>query len=205
MPSLRIPILSPLTIRVRPFSLLSFSRRTCKRMFSSLDSRNQTITPLSSTIELCGKPVQIVAGNGLSESDFRNAIDSFLFKKWLRDLQSESGILALGHFTLKHVLIQGVDMFGRRVGFLKFKAEIGDDYSGKKVPGIVFARGEAVAILVLLELEGTTFVVLTEQDVELKRVQQHGLCHYPAMRPAYYGVTGSTRALEIVGVFYNLL
>lgn len=54
-------------------------------------------------------------------------------------------------------------MFGEFVGFLKFKADIFDKETGKKVPGIVFARGPAVAILILLEAEGETYAVLTEQ------------------------------------------
>ncbi|GAB2209837.1 hypothetical protein Droror1_Dr00027062, partial [Drosera rotundifolia] len=57
----------------------------------------------------------------------------------------------------------GVDYFGKRVGFLKFKADIIDKETGHKVPGIVFARGPAVAILILLESEGETYAVLTEQ------------------------------------------
>lgn len=32
-----------------------------------------------------------------------------------------------------------------------------------KVPGIVFARGPAVTVLILLESEGMTYAVLTEQ------------------------------------------
>lgn len=54
-------------------------------------------------------------------------------------------------------------MFGRRVGFLKFKADVFDKETGTKIPGIVFARGPAVAVLILLESGGKTYVVLTEQ------------------------------------------
>lgn len=36
----------------------------------------------------------------------RNAIDSTLFTNWLRNLESETGILADGTMTLKQVLIQ---------------------------------------------------------------------------------------------------
>ncbi|XLU98555.1 hypothetical protein S245_012895 [Arachis hypogaea] len=67
----------------------------------------------------------------------RNAIDSSLFKQWLHNLQSEIGILANGTLALRQVLIQ--------------------------VPGIVFARGPAVTVLILLELDGETYAVLTEQ------------------------------------------
>ncbi|XLR23582.1 hypothetical protein S83_051482, partial [Arachis hypogaea] len=88
----------------------------------------------------------------------RNAIDSSLFKQWLHNLQSEIGILADGTLALRQVLIQGVDMFGKRIGFLKFKADI-----YKPVPSIVFVRGLAVTVLILLESEGETYAVLTEQ------------------------------------------
>ncbi|KAL7188742.1 hypothetical protein ACSBR1_038579 [Camellia fascicularis] len=64
---------------------------------------------------------------------------------------------------LKQVLIQGVDMFGKRVGFVKFNADVVDKATGKKVPGIVFARGPAVAVLILLESDGKTYAVLTVQ------------------------------------------
>ncbi|XP_025652706.2 nudix hydrolase 14, chloroplastic-like [Arachis hypogaea] len=87
-----------------------------------------------------------------------NAIDSSLFKQLLHNLQSEIGILADGTLALRQVLIQGVDMFGKRIGFLKFKADI-----YKPVPSIVFVRGLAVTVLILLESEGETYAVLTEQ------------------------------------------
>ncbi|KAL8114514.1 hypothetical protein AgCh_021393 [Apium graveolens] len=92
-----------------------------------------------------------------------NAIESSLFQQWLKNIQTESGLLVNGDMSLKEVLIQGVDMFGKRVGFLKFKADIIDKETGSKVPGIVFARGPAVAVLILLDSEGKTYAVLTEQ------------------------------------------
>lgn len=110
-----------------------------------------------------GEPLQVIAAPGVSQSDFRNAIESALFQQWLKNIQTESGLLVNGDMSLKQVLIQGVDMFGKRVGFLKFKADIIDKETGSKVPGIVFARGPAVAVLILLDSEGNTYAVLTEQ------------------------------------------
>ncbi|KAI7996863.1 hypothetical protein LOK49_LG10G00189 [Camellia lanceoleosa] len=52
---------------------------------------------------------------------------------------------------------------GKRVGFVKFNADVVDKATGKKVPGIVFARGPAVTVLILLESDGNTYAVLTEQ------------------------------------------
>ncbi|XP_062085977.1 nudix hydrolase 14, chloroplastic-like [Humulus lupulus] len=91
-----------------------------------------------------------------------SAIDSSLFKQWLKNIESETGILSGSDLSLEQVLIQGVDMFGKRIGFLKFKADVLDKSTGKKVPGIVFARGLAVAILILLDSEDETYAVLTE-------------------------------------------
>ncbi|CAI9093866.1 OLC1v1029456C1 [Oldenlandia corymbosa var. corymbosa] len=108
-------------------------------------------------------PVEVVADPGVSEADFKNAVECSLFKQWLKNIQTETGMLANGEMLLKQVLIQGVDMFGNRVGFLKFKADIFDKETGQKVPGIVFARGPAVAVLILLDSEGETYAVLTEQ------------------------------------------
>ncbi|XP_068634741.1 nudix hydrolase 14, chloroplastic [Aristolochia californica] len=110
-----------------------------------------------------GEPVELVAGSGLSDADFRNAVDSSLLKQWLKNMQSDSGILRRRDISLKQVLIQGVDKFGRRIGFLKFKADVFDKETGQKIPGIVFSRGPAVAVLILLEADGQTFVVLTDQ------------------------------------------
>ncbi|XP_028078119.1 uncharacterized protein LOC114279971 isoform X2 [Camellia sinensis] len=58
---------------------------------------------------------------------------------------------------------EGFDMFGKCVGFVKFNADVVDKATGKKVPGIVFAHGPAVAVLILLESDGNTFAMLTEQ------------------------------------------
>ncbi|XP_006396823.2 nudix hydrolase 14, chloroplastic [Eutrema salsugineum] len=131
----------------------------CRMSSSSSSSLAHSIELPSQPTE----PVLVAAAAGVSSSDFRNAIDSSMFKNWLRNLESETGILADGTVTLKQVLIQGVDMFGKRIGFLKFKADIFDKETNQKVPGIVFARGPAVAVLILLESNGETYAVLTEQ------------------------------------------
>ncbi|KAJ1492395.1 hypothetical protein T484DRAFT_1771342 [Baffinella frigidus] len=53
---------------------------------------------------------------------------------------------------VKKILIQSVDMFGPRVGFIKFSADI-QDKEGTKIPGVVFMRGNAVGIFVLITCE----------------------------------------------------
>ncbi|XP_040365154.1 nudix hydrolase 14, chloroplastic isoform X2 [Rosa chinensis] len=122
--------------------------------------------PLTHSITLScqpAQPVQIIAAPHISDPDFRSAIDSSLFQQWLKNTQSENGFLHGGSMSLTRVLIQGVDMFGKHIGFLKFQADVFDKQTGIKVPGIVFARGPAAAVLILLESEDKTYAVLTEQ------------------------------------------
>ncbi|KAK9927393.1 hypothetical protein M0R45_024577 [Rubus argutus] len=147
-------------------SILMLPKRLGLTLQSSSCKIASDSSPLTHSVTLpsqLAEPVQIVAVPNISHSEFRSAIDSSLFKQWLKNMESESGILRDGSMTLKQVLIQGVDMFGKRIGFLKFQADVIDKETGKKVPGIVFARGPAVAVLILLDSEGKTYAVLTEQ------------------------------------------
>ncbi|KAG5537101.1 hypothetical protein RHGRI_024516 [Rhododendron griersonianum] len=139
------------------------SRRSLRRTICTAMSTESSSSQLPHTITLPSRPaepVHIVAAPGVSSSDFRrvkkpckrvvltppvevedsrvvngetlrNAIESSLFKQWLKN--TETGILANGAMSLAQVLIQGVDMFGKRVGFLKFKADVIDKETGKKV------------------------------------------------------------------------
>eukprot|EP00250_Pteridium_aquilinum_P017002 c23405_g1_i2 orf=385-1233(+) len=119
-------------------------------------------------VDCGGSIVDVVGAPGVSDLDLRGAVDSIPFKQWISNLQGPRGILTPatdggGSCSLKKVTVQSVDMFGQRVGFVKFKAEVMDDATGKLLPGIVLARGGAVGILILLECNGQTYAVLTEQ------------------------------------------
>lgn len=81
--------------------------------------------------------------------------DSVKFQNWLKTVD-------LQRFVVKSVHFQSVDMFGPKVGFIKFKADVVDE-AGKFLPGIVFMRGGSVGMLVVLVCEGTEYAVLTVQ------------------------------------------
>ncbi|KDO63684.1 hypothetical protein CISIN_1g021805mg [Citrus sinensis] len=125
-----------LTVSPSP-PLLHFNYRSSRtRLVCSKMPTESSPSPLTHSITIpsqLSQPVHVVAAPGLSESDFRCAVESTLFKQWLKNLQSETGILANGDMLLKQVLIQGVDMFGKRIGFLKFKADIFCKETGQKV------------------------------------------------------------------------
>jgi len=57
-------------------------------------------------------------------------------------------------YTLREIILQSVDWFGsgdkKRLGFVKFQAQITND-NGEHLPGAVFMRGGAVAMLLVLQ------------------------------------------------------
>lgn len=103
----------------------------------------------SKTITIDDKSIPLVYVHD-SYAEHHNAIMAFQpFRDWieafsreLRDRKDE--------VVVKEVCVQSVDFFGSKIGFLKFKADVELVETGKKVPGIVFMRGGAVAILLLL-------------------------------------------------------
>ena len=61
-------------------------------------------------------------------------------------------------------MVQSVDMFGPRMGFVKFKGEVTDD-QGRVIPSIVFMRGASVGMLIVItcEEDKRQYTVLTVQ------------------------------------------
>lgn len=77
------------------------------------------------------------------------------FTDWLGELDQE-------RFTVRSVHVQAVNMFGQRVGFMMFKADVVDSQN-KFVPGVVFMRGGCVAILPVLLCNGQRYTVMAVQ------------------------------------------
>jgi len=87
--------------------------------------------------------------------DLTLATSATPFKEWLEKFNTTE-------MNLKRIHFQSIDMFGKKVGFLKFVAYV--DKDGKSLPGIVFMRGPAVAILtILVDPTGKEFVLCTNQ------------------------------------------
>ncbi|CAI7786639.1 unnamed protein product [Closterium sp. NIES-53] len=129
--------------------------------------------------------VQVKAGAGVTRKELEAAVLSPPFVAWLQQMAAANGLLGAqggcdgAKCALHGVTVQSVDMFGAgKVGFVKFKADVTDVATGAKLPGIVFARGPAVGIFMLLRMaqpqpqtqgDGgppqppTDYVVLTEQ------------------------------------------
>jgi len=100
-------------------------------------------------VEVKGNRVLVTAESNVSEHQLDLAITSVPFRNWISKLEAQSE-----HFTLHNAIVQSVDLFGSRIGFVKLKSEV-TDKDGDPVPGIVFLRGGSVAVLVVLQCAET--------------------------------------------------
>lgn len=82
-------------------------------------------------------------------------LQSVNFQAWLDKMEKTP-------FSMHSLRLQSVDMFGSRLGFVKFQADVRRP-DGSPIPGIVFLRGGSVVILVILECEGKEYALTTVQ------------------------------------------
>jgi ADP-sugar diphosphatase len=75
------------------------------------------------------------------EAHFQKALQSQKFTKWVQGLNNED-------VNIVSINVLLVYMFGNNVGFINVETEV--YYENKRLPGFVFIRGDAVAILVLV-------------------------------------------------------
>lgn len=132
------------TILLKNFNF--FARTT--RTFSTLTSMSSPFT-----INIHGKSVPVTASH--SSIDIARCLTAKPLNDWAASIDKE--------LCIEQITIQSVDYFGTRVGFLKFDAHA--SFNGKKIPSIVFMRGGAVSILVLLRCidSGQRWVVCCRQ------------------------------------------
>jgi ADP-sugar diphosphatase len=108
-------------------------------------------------VEIHGKKCPVLFNPAVTKEEHVNkAINYSPFQDWLSGINSDQ------RFVVKKIEFQGIDMFGPRVGFIKFKADIVNE-EGSFLPGIVFMRGGAVTMLVILECEGEEYGIITLQ------------------------------------------
>ena len=93
--------------------------------------------------------------------DLQKVLEADVFREWVASIDADEKLFVTA------IEVQSVDMFGPRIGFIKFKSRalvnIGGDEGVVEVPGIVFMRGGAVGVLVILECEGEEHTILTYQ------------------------------------------
>jgi len=100
-----------------------------------------------------GSQVLVTGTPGLSVDLVAAAVASPKFTDWVESIDPS--------LVIASIEIQSVDLFGKNVGFLKFKASVTKD--GKFVPGICFVRGDSVAMLALLECNRILYAAMVVQ------------------------------------------
>eukprot|EP00004_Rigifila_ramosa_P002839 TRINITY_DN128_c0_g1_i1.p1 TRINITY_DN128_c0_g1~~TRINITY_DN128_c0_g1_i1.p1 ORF type:complete len:381 (-),score=93.28 TRINITY_DN128_c0_g1_i1:21-1163(-) len=161
---------APIASFVQPATTTSESQKISQALSENkaqLESLSQSVAALQTQIQslkdsavplwpikIAGKDVPVTLAPGIPLAHAKAAVESRNFTEWVKNLDAK--------LTVKKIHIAAVDMFGPRVGFIKFNADI-VDAQGAMVPGIVFMRGGAVAILPILHCQGTRYTLLTVQ------------------------------------------
>lgn len=118
------------------------------------EDTNKCATAL--TVNIHGAAVNVTFENRDHAQHFGKLAEMAAFKDWCDNLSED--------LTVGGICVQSIDMFGPRVGFVKFRASV-TDRDGTAVPGIVFMRGGAVAVLFVIKCEdsGREYTILTSQ------------------------------------------
>jgi 8-oxo-dGTP pyrophosphatase MutT (NUDIX family) len=106
--------------------------------------RQITRTVMTSANIICQNKIVPVTSS-VNSDILSKAIASRPFVDWLGRMNQQVNVM-----KLHNVNIQAVDMFGPKVGFIKFVADV-TDKDGDKLPGSVFMRGGSVAVLPVIK------------------------------------------------------
>ena len=120
------------------------------------------------SITINGNSVPVKCNPNSPGLDLDAAVKSKLLTDWAASVKPG--------LDVREISVSSIDFFGPRVGFLKI--ETITFFQGVRVPGICFLRGGAVSILVILECEGTDYIILTRQP--RVPVGESGLLELPA-------------------------
>jgi len=104
----------------------------------------------------------------------KQLLDFPAFETWSKALKSNLELQATPDhafhefpYKIKKIEVQSVDWFGKKIGFLKLKADIRcGNTKAEALPGISFLRGGSVAVLMILrpiDSMDERWVVMTEQ------------------------------------------
>lgn len=151
--------------------MINFLKSIFLKNYFKMDSVAPLLYP--TPISFKSQPVPVTYQTPIEESAVKLALAGVPFQEWLKQLETQQNL------NLKSILIQNIDMFGPRVGFIKFKGEVTKtviteqvDLNGvksllreeKQIPNIVFMRGGSVAILVvLITPKNRKYTLLTRQ------------------------------------------
>lgn len=159
----------------RKFLKYNLNKNLTSKFFHQMELKSEFVEYPHNKLQILNKAVSIFyPANLITEEQIKLSIESIPFKDWLANLQNQTNLI------VNSLTFQSVDMFGPRVGFIKFKADVlkvvikeekaadgrvTQIKENKPIPNIVFMRGGSVAILVILRSKetGKEYTILTKQ------------------------------------------
>jgi len=130
--------------------------------YSILIDVNEKLLPLQFGAGINLRKIHRCLGVGMGDDSVKRSALSRTLKEFVPFTDWMKGNTSNDRVDLINIVIQKIDMFGKRIGFMNLDATIVDE-AGVALPGIVFLRGASVAVLLLLECEGEQSIVLVEQ------------------------------------------
>jgi ADP-sugar diphosphatase len=110
----------------------------------------------------------------IADSKFRMIFEMKAFVDWLNGFERTF----FKYCSFSTIFIQNIDFWAGRVGFLKFKTDLAYKKDGTNLSSIVFMRGPAVAILMILECDGKYYALTTLQP--RAPIGKYAYCEIPA-------------------------
>lgn len=113
-------------------------------------------------VEINGNPVSVSS----LDHDVEPFLESALYKRWLAKL--DPGII------VKTILVDSVDINHRTKDLIFAKITVGaTDSQGRTLPGIIFLRGDSVAILTLIKVNGEdhSFVFVVQPRLAIGQLE----------------------------------
>jgi len=139
-----------------------------KSVFSCLADEKMAPKAASLTFQFREKIVPVTFHASIAPEVAKMATTCEPFQTWVKNCEQPSTDGRM--IDIRSVEIQSVDLFGKRVGFVKFKSDCilkdgNTSHEPTVLPGICFLRGNSVAMLVVLKCaeDGKLYSLLVDQ------------------------------------------
>ncbi|KAI9470057.1 MAG: hypothetical protein EXX96DRAFT_390078 [Benjaminiella poitrasii] len=126
-----------------------------------ITSAYRFLSTMATTVTIAKQQVPLT---GYPKEDLDQVLAFQPFKDWLHGFDEQQQARQ-GEMNVESIEIQNIDYFkSDKIGFVKFKANVTFKETGKSAPGIVFMRGGAVSMMIILKSENEKDkVILTLQ------------------------------------------
>ncbi|KAF0507844.1 nudix family hydrolase [Gigaspora margarita] len=149
--------------RLSPNIHYSWNTLLIRRKFPTANFIYRSMSDAKTSVNIGGSSVPITVTQ--QSIEVASILKFKPFEEWVSTLSNKVLTADKKELEINKIEIQNVDYFGSKIGFIKFKVDAKLIENGKSVPGIVFMRGGAVAVLLILRSKDPNDQVLKEHVV----------------------------------------